>query len=396
MRVVQVNSAYGGGSTGRITELLHNMVKRDGGESRVLYGRGKSGSGSDLVKIGSYLSMLSHVAESRLADRHGLGSRRATKNAISLIDAFQPDVVSLHNIHGYYINYPILFRYLAEAGLPVVWTLHDCWAFTGHCSNFDRFDCKKWQTLCESCPMTGRYPKSLVDRSSRNFQLKRHHFNAIKDLTIVTPSVWLKNLVGRSFLSGHTVKVIHNGADLEKFSPCRERDVEPLVLGVANIWNDRKGLGDFVRLREILPKVCRIVLIGLSGAQASRMPTGIECISRTESEAELAAWYSRASVFVNPTYSDNFPTTNIEALACGTPVVTYDTGGSPEALDENCGRVIPRGDIEGLAKAILSVLAGDSSKYRHACRSRAESHFCARRRFADHLALYESVIEAIR
>ena len=240
--------------------------------------------------------------------------------------------------------------------------------------------------------MTHYYPRSLLDFSRRNFKLKKSVFRGIVDLVVVTPSKWLKKNVERSFLTPYPVKVIHNGIDLCVFRPAGHPGSDGLVLGVANIWDDRKGLRDFVKLRDLLPHSFRIVLIGVTKSQKSQLPAGVNGIERTESVEELVSWYQNASVFVNPTYSDNFPTTNLEALACGLPVITYDVGGSPEALNHETGRVIKPGDIEGLARAIAELDQGNREAMSTACRSRAEAFFNKDDRFADYVDLYEALI----
>ena len=363
-----------------------------GHTSLIAYGRPSSSSKSRTYQIGGPIDVLFHGVRSLLLDGHGLGSKGATRRLVRWLDNEGPDVVSLHNIHGYFLHFPVLFEYLKQARIPIVWTLHDCWPFTGHCSYFDRVKCEKWQTQCFECPMTRYYPKSLIDKSQRNFDLKKAAFSGLSELTLVTPSAWLKRLVQSSFLGGYPVRVIHNGVDLATFAPALEGKEEDLILGVANVWSDRKGLADFLKLRQRLPSTFRIVLIGLNHSQRQALPEGIEGFGRTESLAELVSWYQRATVYINPTYSDNFPTTNIEALACGVPVVTYDTGGSPEAIDDLTGRIVSRGDIEGLAAAIVELTQSEGGSRAVQCRKRAEQKFNQVERFADYVDLYESLV----
>jgi glycosyltransferase involved in cell wall biosynthesis len=288
----------------------------------------------------------------------------------------------------------VLFQYLKSAGTPVVWTLHDCHAFTGHCAFFDMAGCEKWKHGCGNCPQKQAYPKSiLLDRSARNYVEKRELFTGLKNLTIVTPSNWLKALAEQSFLGEYPIQTIHNGIDPDIFKPTgsdlRSRfgvGETKLVLGVANIWEPRKGLLDFLALAEKLGDAAKVVLIGLSDRQIKDLPRCVTGIRRTANARELAAWYTAADVFVNPTLEDNFPTTQIEALACGTPVVTYDTGGCAEALDETCGVVVSKGYIDGLEKGVF-----------HACDLQAQdclkraSAFDQNDRFAEYAALYETL-----
>jgi glycosyltransferase involved in cell wall biosynthesis len=371
------------------------MVEK-GHQSAIAFGRGERPSQSEKIQIGDKWNVYSHVLQTRLLDNHGFASERATKQLIREIEAYQPDVVGLHNLHGYYIHVGILFEYLKAHQIPVVWTFHDCWPFTGHCSYFDRVDCTKWKTHCQDCPLTHYYPQSWFrDRSYQNFEEKRAAFIDHPNLTIVTPSRWLKGLVQQSFLQEYPVEVIHNGIDLQTFKPIEKPSEKKIVLGVASTWTERKGLADFKKLRNELPDDTDILLIGLSRPQIKNLPGGLKGIERTESVEELAEWYGKASVFVNPTYVDNFPTTNLEALACGTPVVTYDTGGSPEAIVEETGSIVPKGDQKKLAEAVNEYLNNDKDGYRDACRNRAVQNFNKDERFVDYVKLYESVLRGI-
>lgn len=392
MKILQINTTVNTGSTGRIAEGIGKILLEAGHESTIAFGRGNQPSQSKKIRIGGKLNFYYHVIQTRLWDNHGFESKKATQRFIRQIEKFQPNVISLHNLHGYYLHVGDLFEFLKKKEIPVVWTFHDCWPFTGHCSYFDRVDCTKWQTHCEDCPLTDYYPQSwFQDRSYQNFEDKRTAFTRHSNLTIVTPSNWLNSLVKKSFLQKYNVKVIHNGVDLTIFRPQLKSTDKSLVLGVASIWSERKGLLDFKKLRNQLPFNTEIVLIGLSQSQIKALPEGIYGIERTESVEELASWYNKATVYVNPTYVDNFPTTNIESLACGTPVVTYNTGGSPEAIDDHTGRVVQKGDIKGLVTAIQDLVSQNQQTLSNACRHRAERHFNQEDRYQEYLELYESL-----
>lgn len=360
MRVLQVNSVCGRGSTGRIVVALHDALRARGDECRVAYGRGHHDPAVDAFRIGTQLSVGVHAGLSRLTDRQGFYSARATRQLLDEIEESKPDVIHLHNVHGYFLHLPSLFEGLERSRARVIWTLHDCWAFTGHCAYFDFVGCDKWRTHCGKCPQKHAYPASYVqDNSSRNFKDKRELTSALLDLTLVTPSSWLAGLVSESFLKGRPVKVIRNGVDQNVFRPTRSdfrsrHSIEEnfVVLGVASPWSARKGLNDFVDLRGRLADDYAIVLVGINPKTAANLPSGIIAIERTDAPTDLAAIYSAADVFVNPTYEDNYPTTNVEAISCGTPVVTYDTGGSPESVVGRRGIVIPQGDIDGAVAAI--------------------------------------------
>ena len=401
MKLLQINSIVNSGSTGRIAEDIGRVVMQHGHQSYIAFGRGNRPSASKTIKTGNKLHISLHGLKTRLFDLHGFGSKKATRKLTENLKEINPDIIHLHNLHGYYLNVEELFNYLKQAGKRVVWTFHDCWPFTGHCSHFDGVNCFKWQTECHTCPNRKGYPASwVVDNSRNNFNRKRALFTGVENLTIITPSHWLAGHVKNSFLKEYPVQVIHNGIDLDAFHPGiasgEERNyaipVGQYILGVANIWSARKGLVDFIRLRELLPPDIQIALVGLSPRQQKGLPEGIKGIARTESIQELAALYCSAAVYVNPTYVDNFPTTNLEALACGTPVITYNTGGSPEAVDEKTGRVVEKGDIKGLVHAINEVCAVNRNIWRTHCRSRAEIHFDKDRQFLEYLKIYEQLL----
>jgi len=402
MKLLQINSVLNSGSTGRIAEDIGLAVIKSGGQSIIAAGYTHRPSQSEVLSIGSTWDRKLHGLKTRLFDLHGFGSTAATKALVREIKNIQPDIIHLHNIHGYYLNVEVLFDYLKTKNIPIVWTLHDCWSFTGHCSFFDRYNCMKWETECNHCPNSKGYPESwIVDNSRNNFYRKKEIFNGVKNLTIVTPSEWLANHVKHSFLSHYPARMIHNGIDMDVFKPVEKSDCldkynfkgSKFVLGVASIWDRRKGLDDFIELRKWLSTDVQIALVGLTKEQIKNLPVGVIGIERTENVAELVALYSEATVFVNPTFVDNFPTTNIEALACGTPVITYRTGGSPEAIDEKTGMVVEKGDVEELAKAIRQVIEKGKAYYSPLCRERAMKLFNKIERYEDYMKLYEEVIQ---
>lgn len=363
MKILQINSVCGIGSTGRIATDIHNLLLKQGHESSIAYGRGKAINCKNTIKIGNKIDLLFHVFLTRVFDKHGFGSKRATKHFIKKVKSLNPDIIHLHNIHGYYINIEILFDYLKMANKPVIWTLHDCWTFTGHCAHFDYIQCNKWHKECSKCPQTLTYPKShITDNSKNNFLRKKESFNGIKSLTIVTPSKWLSNLVKVSYLREYSVKVINNGIDLSIFKPIMssfrsEYNIKDkfLILGVASTWNQRKGMKYFKEIAENSNSSEIIVLVGLSKKQIRKLPKNIIGINHISNINKLAEIYAEADVFINPTLEDNFPTVNLEALACGTPVITFDVGGSAEALDENSGIIVNEKDIYLLLEAINKI-----------------------------------------
>ncbi len=401
-RLLLINTSINTGSTGRIAEEIGRLAANNGFDSYIAYGRVNNHSELKTIRIGCDWDFKMHALQSRLMDNHGFASRYATKKFLQQLKQIKPDIIHLHNIHGYYINVGYLFEFLKDVGIPVVWTLHDCWPLTGHCAYFDSVNCCKWQTECCHCPNIKSYPSSvIIDQSKRNFKKKRQLFTSVQNITFVTPSQWLKEIVKQSFFSSYPVKVIYNGVDINTFKPMSNIDIRykysidsgyKIILGVASTWDKRKGLADFINLNQLTAENEKIVLVGLSKEQILSLPSGIIGINRTENINELAALYSIADVFVNPTWVDNFPTTNIEALACGTPVITYRTGGSPEAISEETGIVVNKGDIIGLYNAISKILQIDKEHYKHSCRQRAEALFNKSNRFQDYVELYRSLL----
>ena len=356
-RYVQINTVCNG-STGKIMGDIQRKANEDGYETLSIYGRRKGYSDLRCIKVGGFFSFWWHVILNTIFDTQGLhGSYFKTKKVIKILKKEMPDIIHLHNIHGYYLNYPVLFKYLSEEYTgKVYWTLHDCWAFTGHCPYFTIANCDKWKKGCYKCPNKKKYPISLVfDNSKNNYLKKKKYFTSLNNLTIITPSDWLNKLVKQSFMNKYKVITINNEIDKTIFKPTHDDSVldkynipkdKKIVLGVASIWEDRKGLNDFVKLSSMLDDDYKIVLVGVSKKQAKKLPSNMIGIERTENQKELAVLYTNAHVFVNPTYEDNYPTVNLEAIACGTKVICYDTGGCSEQITKEYGIIVPVGDIE--------------------------------------------------
>lgn len=405
--VFEINVACNWGSTGRIAEEIGVSAKQQGWSVYFAHGaRYITDSSLTTLQVSSPWEEKKHWLKSVLFDAHGLGSTRGTISLIKYMDTIEPDVVHLHNIHGYYINYEILFDYLKKNKIPVVWTLHDCWSFTGHCAYFDSIGCEKWMIKCHDCKLKGTYPPSkMLDRSKRNYELKRKIFTSVREQTVIVPvSFWLEGLVKQSFLKDFRMNTIYNGINIGAFKPSSDelcktwlKSNKKIILGVALPWSQRKGLPDMLKLAELLPKEeYQVVLVGLDEKQIASLPDGVLGIVKTNSVQELAKYYSLATVFVNPTYEDNFPTNNIEALACGTPVITYRTGGSPEAISSKTGWIVEKGDVQGVA-AIIKEMSSNSKNeienQRKACRERAEKEFDKEKAFKKYLDLYSSLTE---
>lgn len=400
MNILQINSVCGIGSTGRIATDLHAILLSQGHQSTVAFGRDTARNCSHTIRIGNRFDNYLHVAQTRLFDKHGFASAGATKTFIAEIKELNPDVIHLHNLHGYYLHIGLLFEYLKQSNKPVIWTLHDCWPFTGHCAYFDFVDCARWRIQCYDCPLKMEYPKSFTDNSRWNYRAKKDLFLGFKNLTLVTPSKWLANLVEQSFLQDYPVAVINNGIDLSVFRPTpstfrinHKLEDTFIVLGVASGFCARKGYGYFIELSRQLKPDEKLVLVGVSEKQIKLLPIGVIGITKTNNTQELAEIYSTADVFLNPTYEDNFPTTNLEALACGTPVVTFNSGGSPECLDANSGLVVERADLRGLVTTIATIKKNGKKFYTINCQKRAQDRFDKNARFAEYIELYKDYLK---
>ena len=398
MKIFEIN-AVPYGSTGRIMFQIAETVDAVGGvaytSASFTKSRGEHFPDTH-YRIGGALGKTEHIILAKLTGRHGCYSHFSTHKLIQKIKAVKPDVIHLHNLHGWYLNWKMLFDYLKQANIPVVWTLHDCWAFTGHCPHFMAIGCEKWKTGCYACELHRFYPGCFFDDSRFQYGYKKQCFTDVPNLTIVTPSQWLADLVKQSYLKDYNTVVINNGIDLKKLYPRagnfrKKHGLENkiILLGIAFDWSPRKGIADFNRLAEELPEDYVIVLVGVSDTLAKSLPDRIFSIACTQDQEELAEIYSTADVFVNPTLEDNFPTVNLEALACGTPVVTYQTGGSPESLTEECGRVVPYGDYSALKNAVVE-MSGAKAAMMQACVERAQ-RYGRQDAYGRYIALYESV-----
>lgn len=400
MKVVQINSYCGIGSTGRIAVEISKKLDEMKCENYIFYGVGDS-EYKNGIKFGGFINVRLHQIATRLLGKHGFYSKVATKNLIKELSKINPDIIHLHNIHGHYINIEILFDYLVTNNKKVVWTLHDCWSFTGHCAYFEFNECEKWKRLCHDCPALKDYPVSLIfDRSKESYIDKKKIFNELESLMLITPSKWLASQVKQSFLKNIPVRVINNGIDLELFRPMVKTNIRQkfnikskfIILGVASYWSKRKGFKFFLELSPLLEQDEVIIMVGVDDKQQGLLPDNIIGINRTDSIDELVDIYSASDVFINPTLEDNFPTTNIEALACGTPVITFNSGGSPEIVDKKTGFVIGKGNIKELLGAIREVKMKGKKYYSKECYLRAWENYNKDSKYHEYVKVYDSMI----
>lgn len=399
MRILLINTSNFG-STGNIMLDIGKTVAESGKNNSSYYLVAKSRSNlkkhiNNRFFIGTIFERNLHLLLSYITGLSGCFSRVSTKSALNKFKNNPPDIIHLHNLHNCYINLPLLFRYIKKHNIRVVWTLHDCWSFTGHCPHFDMIGCDKWTTGCFKCPQYREYPQSLFDNSKFMYSLKKKWFTGVKNMTVVTPSKWLASLVKQSYLKDYPVKVINNGIDLNIFKPTESDfrgkynlENKYIVLGVAFGWGERKGLDVFIELANRLDgEKYQIVLVGTNAETDKLLPENIISIHRTQNQTELAEIYTAADVFANPTREDNYPTVNMESISCGTPVVTFNTGGSPEIIDETCGTTVAKNDIDGICNEIIKIC--ETKPYSEDdCLKRAES-FDKNEKFREYIRLYE-------
>jgi len=363
MKYLFINSVAGFGSTGRIAAEKCRELMGQGHQCVLAFGRDKANCDDiSTVQIGSGLDVKIHAMRNRLLDDHGFGSKAATRRFLQWVREFDPDVIWLHNVHGYYIHIGLLFEYLRGCGKQIIWTLHDCWAFTGHCAYFDYAGCDKWKTGCCSCPQKGSYPASCgLDNSRSNYRRKKQLFTGIPDMHLIVPSYWLQSRVQQSFLQEYPVEVVYNTINREIFKPTpsgfrREHGLEgkKILLGVASVWDERKGLKDFLELSQLLDDRYRIVLVGLNPAQIQALPKQILGLPRTNSMEQLAAVYSAADVFINPSAEETFGMTAMEARCCGTEAIVYRDTACEEIVNQFGGIAVPKGAAH-LYDAVLAL-----------------------------------------
>lgn len=401
MKILQINVTANKGSTGRIAEQIGSLIQKEGWKSIIAYGRDANESASTLYRIGNDIDVKIHGFYSLVFGRHGLASSNATKELVNFIKKESPDIIHLHNVHGYYVNYKLLFEAITELQAKVIWTLHDCWGFTGHCAYFSDINCNKWKVECGNCPKKGNYPKSLIfDNSKSLYNLKKKVFNQTP-LHIVTVSNWLKTLVDESFLRNHNTRVIWNGVDSDVFN-IRTKDLallskynienKKVLLAASTSWAKQKGYNDYIQLSALLPKDVVIVLIGLSDTLKKGLPSNIVAIDRTESVDELANWYNIADIVMNLSYLETFGLTSVEGFMCGKPTIVYNATASPELIiNPIMGKIIPPGDIHGVYESVKGILALELDA--SLIRKFAVQNFDAKAQYGKYINLYRALFQ---
>lgn len=397
MKLLQLNVTANWGSTGKIAEGIGKAAMARGWDSTIAYGRYMNPSESSLIKVGKQLDVYAHYAKSRLSDGEGLGSKSATRKLISQIKELSPDIIHLHNIHDHWLNYSILFEYFASINTPIVWTFHDCWAFTGGCFHFVQNNCSEWKTKCTKC----NYRKALIDNTERNFSHKIESILSLGHrLTIISVSKWLDSIVSDSNIRGLKHSTIYNGVDTNIFKPQSAEYIDTkyslegknFFLGVSNRWYEDKGLKDFIKLSFLLPSNYFIVLVGVTEDIIKTLPKKIIGIPRTDSVEELAAFYTRADAVLSLSSAETFGMTLAEGLSCGTPAIAYASTGMKEIITPETGFLITSGDISQL-KAVVDAVASRKIIFSaENCRKRAVENFNQDIQFNKYIDLYEELL----
>lgn len=401
--LLQISVEVNSGSVGRIAEQIGQVAIANGWKSYITYARNNQPSTSKVIKIGTKWDIYWHGLQTRLFDNHCRASKNATRKLIKQIKEIKPDIIQLHHIHGYYLNMEILFRYLSSIDTPIVWIFHDCWSMTGHCAFFSYIKCFKWIEGCNKCPQKKSYPSSMfLDQSKNNYLIKKSLFTSINNMTIVTVSSWLGDLVKKSFFKNHQIKVIYNGVDTNCFHP-NLSDIKNkfnlgdkiVLLGVATNWVHRKRLDDYILLNQLLSDRYVIVLIGLTTNQIKELPSGMLGIKRTESIDELSQWYSSADIVLNLSHEETFGLTTVEGFACGTPGIVYNCTASPELISNETGFIVELGDISGIVTSIEKIVHNGKGFYSENCRERAKSMFNKDIQYNEYITLYDNLINQL-
>lgn len=399
IEVIQINSVDHG-STGNIAINICKSAERSGIRSFLLVPCFKKNDSKDNHVISFGSSVMRAIAWNleRWIGYHDVLCFHNSRSLISFLKKTKPRIVHLHNLHDSFLNLPSVFSFFKKNKIKLIWTLHDCWSFTGRCPYFTALKCQQWENGCQKCLYPkNKYPTTKIDKAKAMWKLKKKWFSCLPNLTIVSPSNWLSELVQKSFLNHYPIRVINNGIDLDVFKPTESFFRQKynlvnknIVLGVAFEWGVRKGLDVFIELSHRLGDEYQIILVGTNDIIDETLPENIISIHSTKNQLELAEIYSAADLFINPTREDNFPTVNIESLACGTPVLTFKTGGSIEIIDDTCGSYVECEDIDAFENKIKYIC--EKKPYsRNACLKRSKM-FDMKNKFQEYIELYKEIL----
>ena len=401
-KLVQFNSVANWGSTGRLAEDIGDVAMAAGWESFIVFGRESNPSNSHLIQVGGRMSVMSHVIISRLFDRHGFGSYMATKQLLKRLDEIKPDVFQFHNVHGYYLNLPLVLQYAIEKRIPIVWSLHDCWSMTGHCSHFVTVGCDRWKTECHNCPRRCDYPSSwFIDSSRRNYRDKKRLIEAVPRLTIISGSEWLAGIAAQSYFKGRDIRYIPDGIDTSIYQPRSNGDElrnklglkgKFVILATGTVWGENKGLKDYGELRKMLSDDYAIVLVGMSDEDLATVPEGVIGLPRTKSPQELSEFYSMADCVMSLSRMESFGLTPVEGFACGTPAIVYNTTALPELITPETGYVASFLSVTDVKEKVEMMKAKGKAFFSQSCRRVAVEKYDRHRCYSEYLKVYEGLM----
>lgn len=400
--LVQFNPVANWGSTGRLTEDIGDVAMAAGWESYIAFGRQFNPSKSHLLRVGGKVSVITHTLHTRLFDRQGFGSYFATKQLLKKLDDLKPDVFQFHNLHGNFLNLPLVLRYASQKDIPIVWSLHDCWSMTGHCAHFVKIGCDRWKTGCFKCPLKSEYPNSwLFDSSRKNYREKKKLIETVPHITIVSGSEWLANIASQSYFKGRDIHVIPDGIDTNVYQPRQNNDAlrkrfglesKFVILATGTGWGEDKGLSDYGKLRKILSDDYAIVLVGMSQAWLSKVPEGVIGLPRTKTPEELSEYYSMADCVMSLSRMESFGLTPVEGYACGTPAIVYDTTALPELITPETGFVAKFLDVEDVKEKVVALRKIGKEYYKIRCREIALAKYDRNVCYNEYLKLYYSML----
>ena len=397
MLILQLNSVFSEGSVTTIIKAISEVALEKNINTVFVSGpRSKTILNKNQIVIGNKFDSFFQLISSRIFDNHGLSSKWATKQLINKIKKIKPDIIHIHNLHGYYLNYKLLFEFFNKNKLKILMTMHDCWNFTGHCTHFEHINCSKWESTCKKCPSISSYPKSFfMDNSYKNFNTKKEVFLENQNLEIVTVSKWLKSKVNKSFLKEKKIHTILNGIDVNVFKPLdlKNKIKKFIILGSARNWSMEKGIYDFIELSNRLGSEFIFYLIGLDKNKFKNLPNNIVPIKKIYDKNEMNLYYNKADLYLNLSHIETFPTTNMESISSGTPVITYDVGGARETVLPDTGKCIKKNDIDMLEKLVIDfknkkINFLDKNLMHNLCRK----YFNYKVNFVDYIKIYKSMI----
>ena len=404
MKILQINTIYKQKSTGRTCWELEKILEAKGHYSFTIHQVGETSDPRHSYVVNRKFGYYFHKVMSRITGLDGYYSYWATRRAIRIIKKQKPDIIHLRNLHGGYLHLPSLFKFLSLYNRPIVYSIHDTWAYTGKCPEYENVQCDKWKSECNECPQWKRYPKSFFfDRSKKMFYDKKHWYADIKDLTVVGVSDYMKNESSQSVLfNGRRIERVYNWINLDVFHPfddIQNRETRArygmsdkfLVIGVSSYWSKNTEYEEICTLAKQIGREAQVCLVG--GVDIKLPYKNMHHIPNTNSIDELARIYSCADAFICLSTAESFGKVAAEALACGTPIVVYDSTGIKEIPGNDCGSIVEKHNISGVKEKLLEIKEKGKKSYSFACRKRAEKLFNYMVNAEQMISLYKEILE---